>query len=145
MKKVTASALVSFSAQQMFDLVNDIESYPLFMPGCVGARILKTGDGWLEAELHLSQSGFQQAFITRNQLNPPVSIEMHLLDGPFSTLDGFWRFKSLGDTACKVEFELAFELKNRLLQMTLSSRFAAISQQQVDAICKRAKAIYSST
>lgn len=142
MKKVTASALVPFSAQQMFELVNDIEAYPQFMPGCVGARILERGINWLEAELHLSQSGFQQTFITRNQLNPPTSIEMHLVEGPFSRLDGFWHFKSLGDIGCKVEFELSFELKNRLLQMTLSGRFAAISQQQVDAICTRAKAIY---
>jgi ribosome-associated toxin RatA of RatAB toxin-antitoxin module len=144
MKKVTASALVPFSAQQMFDLVNDIESYPQFMPGCAGATLLKKGDGWLEAELQLSQSGFQQAFITRNQLRYPESIEMRLVDGPFSRLEGFWRFTSLGQ-GCKVDFELGFEMKNRLLQMTLSGRFAAVSQQQVDAICKRAKAIYSST
>lgn len=145
MQKVTASAMVPFSTQQMFALVNDIEAYPRFMPGCTDAKILQTGEGWLEAELKLSQSGFQQTFTTRNQLRFPELIEMRLVDGPFSKLEGAWRFKALGDAGCKVEFELGFEMKNRLLQMTLAGRFAAISQQQVDAICKRAKAIYSST
>lgn len=128
----------------MFDLVNDIEAYPQFMPGCIGATILQTGEGWLEAELNLSQAGFTQTFITRNLLIPPHAINMQLVEGPFSKFEGFWHFKALGDLGCKVEFELSFELKNRLLQMTLSGRFAAISQQQVEAICTRAKAIYSS-
>ena len=143
MQTVTASALVPYSAQQMFDLVNNIEAYPQFMPGCAGASILKKGEGWLEAELQLHQSGFQQRFTTRNQLNPPGSIKMQLVDGPFKVMDGCWQFKSLGDQGCKVEFELTFEMKNRLLQMTLSGLFSSISKQQVEAVCKRAQAVYS--
>lgn len=143
MQTVTANALVAHSSQQMFDLVNDIESYPQFMPGCVGARILRRGDDWLEAELALNKSGFKQSFITRNQLTVPDLIHMQLVDGPFSRLEGFWRFKSLSATACKVEFELSFELQNRFLQLAAGKMFAAISQQQVDAICRRADTIYS--
>ncbi|MBK8186976.1 MAG: type II toxin-antitoxin system RatA family toxin [Cellvibrio sp.] len=143
MQTVTASALVAYSSQQMFDLVNDVEAYPQFMPGCVGARILLKGDGWVEAELRLHKSGFNQSFTTRNQLSPPGLIHMQLLDGPFSHLEGFWRFKSLSELACKVEFELNFELQNRFLQMATGKMFASISQQQVDAVCRRAEAIYS--
>jgi ribosome-associated toxin RatA of RatAB toxin-antitoxin module len=142
MQTVTASALVAFSSQQMFDLVNDIEAYPQFMPGCVGAKILRKADDWVEAELSLNKSGFNQSFTTRNQLTVPDLIHMQLIEGPFSRLDGFWRFKSLSDSACKVEFELHFELQNRFLQMAAGKMFAAISQQQVDAICRRADIIY---
>jgi ribosome-associated toxin RatA of RatAB toxin-antitoxin module len=143
MQTVTASALVAYSSQQMFDLVNDIEAYPQFMPGCVGARILSKGDNWVEAELNLNKSGFIQSFTTRNQLAAPDLIQMQLVNGPFSRLDGCWRFKSLDESACKVEFELTFELQNRLLQMAAGKMFASISQQQVDAICRRAGTIYS--
>ncbi len=143
MQTVTASALVPFSAQQMFDLVNDIETYPEFMPGCVGARILRQGDDWVEAELDLKKSGFNQSFTTRNQLSAPDLIHMQLVDGPFTRLEGYWRFRSLAESACKVEFELNFELHNRFLQMAAGKMFASISQQQVDALCRRAETIYS--
>jgi ribosome-associated toxin RatA of RatAB toxin-antitoxin module len=143
MQTVTASALVAYSSQQMFDLVNDVEAYPQFMPGCVGARILRKGDGWVEAELDLHKSGFNQTFATRNQLTAPDLIHMQLVSGPFSCLEGYWRFKSLAESACKVEFELNFELQNRFLQMAAGKMFAGISQQQVDAVCRRAEAIYS--
>jgi len=142
MKTVTTNALVPYSTQQMFDLVNDIEAYPEFMPGCVAARILQSGNNWLEAELSLSKSGFNQSFVTHNRLSAPDSIQMSLVRGPFSSLEGIWRFRALSDTACKVEFELTFELQNRLLQMATGKMFASISQQQVDAICRRATAIY---
>jgi ribosome-associated toxin RatA of RatAB toxin-antitoxin module len=143
MQTVTASALVAYSSQQMFDLVNNIEAYPQFMPGCVGARVLSRGDDWLEAELDLNKSGFNQSFTTRNQLTAPDLIHMQLVAGPFSRLEGYWRFKSLNESACKVEFELNFELQNRFLQMAAGKMFASISQQQVDAICRRAETIYS--
>ena len=143
MQTVTASALVAYSSQQMFDLVNDVESYPQFMPGCTAATVLRRGDDWVEAELVLNKSGFNQSFSTRNQLTEPESIHMQLIKGPFSRLEGFWRFKSLSASACKVEFELHFELQNRFLQMAAGKMFAGISQQQVDAICRRADIIYS--
>jgi ribosome-associated toxin RatA of RatAB toxin-antitoxin module len=143
MQTVSASAIVAYSSQQMFDLVNDIEAYPQFMPGCVGAKILRSGDDWVEAELELKKSGFHQSFTTRNQLFAPNLIQLKLVDGPFTKFEGFWRFKSLGESGCRVEFELNFELRNRLLQMAVGKMFAGITQQQVDAICHRAVAIYS--
>ena len=140
--RVERSALVNYSAQQMFDLVNDIESYPQFMEGCVGANILAQGDDWLEARLTLNKAGVNQSFVTRNQLQPPHSMTMDLVDGPFKFLRGVWRFSPLGDNACKVSFELEFELQNRLLGMALGKVFEAASNKQVDALCARARVVY---
>ena len=140
--RVERSALVSYSAAQMFDLVNDIEAYPKFMDGCVGAQVLARGDDWLEARLDLSKAGVTQSFITRNQLQPPLSMSMNLVDGPFKYLRGVWRFTPLGDAACKVRFELEFELQNRLLGMAVGKLFEAVSNRQVDALCARAKQVY---
>lgn len=140
--KVERSALVNYSAQQMFDLINDIEAYPQFMEGCVGAKILARGDNWLEARLELSKAGVSQSFVTRNQLQPPLSMSMTLVDGPFKFLSGVWRFQPLGDAACKVSLGLEFELSNRLLGLAVGKLFEAVSNKQVDSLCARAKVVY---
>ena len=139
---VQRSALVHYSAQQMFDLVNDIEAYPQYMDGCVGAKILRRESDWLEARLDLQKAGVTQSFITRNHLLPPTTMTMTLVDGPFSKLHGCWRFTPLSDTACKVSFELEFEMKNRLLGMAVGKLFEAVANRQVDALCTRAQTVY---
>ena len=142
MKRIERSALVAFSAQQMFDLINDIGAYPQFMPGCVGAEILKSEETSLTAWLDLSSAGFKHSFVTRNQLEPPVSMRMSLVEGPFSMLEGQWTFQSLDDNACKVGLWLEFELSNTLLNLAASKLFEKIASEQVDAICRRAKQVY---
>lgn len=141
--KVERSALVNFSAQQMYDLVNDIEAYPQFMADCSEARVLARGDDWLEARLTLRKAGLQQSFVTRNQLQPPHSMSMNLVDGPFKYLRGLWRFTALADNACKVSFELEFALGNPLLGMAVGKLLESVGGQQVEAICLRAKHIYA--
>ena len=140
--KIERSALVNYSAQQMFDLVNDIEAYPQYMDGCVGAKVLARGDDWLEARLDLRKAGVSQSFVTRNQLRAPESMSLTLVDGPFSKLAGEWRFKALNESACKVSFSLEFELKSRLLGMAVGKLFETVTAKQVDALCARAQQIY---
>ncbi len=140
---VNRSALVNYSAQQMFDLVNDIEAYPQYMDGCVGAKILKRDGDWLEARLDLSRAGVHQSFITRNHLQAPVSMRMTLVDGPFKRLQGGWTFMALGEGACKVSFELEFELQNKLLGLAVGKLFETVASSQVDALCERARKIYA--
>ncbi len=140
--KVERSALVNYSAQQMFDLINDIEAYPQYMEGCVGARVLARGDDWVEARLELSKAGVTQSFATRNQLQSPHKMTMNLVDGPFNYLRGIWQFTPLGESACKVSFLLEFEMKNRLLGMAAGKLLESVGGKQVDTLCARAKRIY---
>jgi len=139
---VKRSALVTFSAQQMFDLVNDIEAYPQYMDGCTNAVILKRDGDWLEARLELSKAGVTQSFVTRNHLQAPERMTMALVDGPFKRLEGCWQFTPLSVDACKVSFELEFELQNKLLGMAVGKLFESVASKQVDALCERAKQIY---
>lgn len=134
---------MSYSAQQMFDLVNDIEAYPQFLDGCVGARILARGDNWVEARLELSKAGVTQHFVTRNELVPPVSMSLQLVEGPFQYLRGAWQFVPLAETACKVIFTLEFAMQNRLLGLAVGKLFESVTTKQVDAVCARARQIYS--
>lgn len=136
---IERSALVSFSDQVMFDLVNDVEAYPEFMPGCVAATINQSGKGWVEATLKLQKSGISQTFTTRNTLLPPQEIAISLVKGPFKYFSGRWRFESLSETACKVVFTLSYEFSNPLLALSVGKILEAVAREQVRAVCVRAK------
>ena len=142
MPRISRSALVNFSPEQMFQLVNDFESYPDYMPGCTDAELLDKGDGWLEARLTLSRAGITQSFITHNDLVPPKSMAIRLIEGPFSTFKGAWTFTELGQGACKVEFELEFEMKNKLVGLAVGKLLEGIASEQVKAISQRAKKVF---
>lgn len=142
MKKIERSALVPYSDQQMFDLVNDIATYPDYMPGVVGAEILDSGEQWLTARLELAKMGIKQSFTTKNTLDAPKSMRLTLVDGPFKRLDGLWLFQRLNDQACKVVFWLEFEVANALMAMALPKFMESVASEQVDAVCKRARKIY---
>jgi ribosome-associated toxin RatA of RatAB toxin-antitoxin module len=139
---VKRSALVNYSTQHMFDIVNDIESYPKYMEGCSAAKILKREGDYVEARLELSKGGMTQHFVTRNQLQAPERMTMILVEGPFKRLEGCWQFTSLGENACKVNFELEFELSNKLLGFAMGKLFEGVANKQVEALCNRAKQIY---
>ncbi len=140
--KVLRSALVAYSAQQMFDLVNDIEAYPQYMEGCVGAEVLTRTDTWVEARLDLSKAGIRHSFITRNSLLPPQRMEIRLVRGPFRHLSGGWTFKPLAEDACKVSLELEFEFSNKLLALAANKWFEGVASTLVDALCQRAETVY---
>jgi len=144
MVAIVRSALVDFSAQQMFDLVNDIEAYPHFMVGCLAAEVLERADDFVEASLTLGKSGFQQRFVTRNELYPPELMVMNFVNGPFKTFNGRWSFQALSDTACKVCLNLEFEFSNQLLAIMAGPWFEEVSGRQVESLCQRAREVYAS-
>ena len=143
MKKIFRSVLVNYSAEQMYGLVNDIESYPTFMKGCIEATILNSGDDFIEARLTLSRSNIQQSFVTHNKLHPPRLMVLHLLEGPFKHFEGRWQFEPIGELGCKVSLDLDFMLKNPLLMLTVGKWFETVVGQQVDALCQRADQLFS--
>ena len=129
----------------MYELVNDIEAYPQYMPGCAGAEVLERGDNWLKARLDLAKGGFKQSFTTKNTLTANTSMTMELVDGPFSTFEGIWRFDALEDSACKVTFQLKFQFANRLMGLAAGKAIENVAGEQVDALCKRANTLYDKT
>ena len=144
MPSIEKSALVSYSAEQMFNLVNDIDSYPEFVPGCADSRVVEQNGDYKVASLQISKAGIQKTFTTRNQLVKPERIDMELVDGPFKKLTGGWVFKPLSDDACKVELKLDFEFSSRLLGMAFGKIFSEVTSKMVDAFVKRAEQVYGS-
>ena len=142
MQHIQRSALVNHSAEQMFDLVNDIEAYPRFMPGCRSARVLEATDGELVGELQLGAAGVEQRLTTRNALERPHKITMTLIEGDFTEFSAAWRFEALSKEASKVSLEMRFAFSRALLNVAASSLFSTMANAQVDAVVKRADTIY---
>ncbi|RKS86873.1 ribosome-associated toxin RatA of RatAB toxin-antitoxin module [Orbus hercynius] len=132
-----------YSAEQMFDLVNDINAYPQFIPDCASAGILKQQDDLILAYLEVEKLGFKKKFITTNKLTKPYRIEMALVDGPFKQLQGDWTFTELSEHECKISFALKFEFKSKLLDLTFTPLFKELMENMVKAFSKRAKQIYT--
>jgi ribosome-associated toxin RatA of RatAB toxin-antitoxin module len=147
MKHVHKSVLLWYSPREMFDLVVGVEAYPTFLPWCHSAELLEQhGDG-VVARLGLSYMGVRQTFTTRNHNVAGVSVELHLIDGPFSLLEGHWQFKPLGaadatQTACKVEFDLRYDFSSKALEAVVSPVFERVANTFVDSFVRRAEVVY---
>ena len=142
MKRVARSAIVPHSAERLFALVEDIESYPRFLPWCVGAEVKSRGPGATLATLTVGVSGIRQSFTTQNANRPPEAIDMKLVDGPFRSFAAAWRFQPLGEKACKVEFSMELEFASRALAVLLQPLFERIADGMVSAFTRRADEVY---
>ncbi|MDX2350565.1 MAG: type II toxin-antitoxin system RatA family toxin [Porticoccus sp.] len=139
---IKRSALVMYSVQQMFDLVNDVASYPLYMDNCVGAEILEQNEHSMVARLDLKKGGIGHSFTTCNTLKEPERIDMNLQQGPFKRLSGGWSFMALTDSACKVMLDLEFEFNSLSVGIASSSLFTSVANNLVDALAQRAQEVY---
>lgn len=142
MKQVTRSALVAFSAEQMFNLVNDVSRYPEFLPGCSGSTVLEASQDKMVASVAVSKAGISKTFTTSNLLNTGESILMELVDGPFKTLRGGRDFTALDEQACKVELKLEFEFSSKMIEMAFGKVFNELTSNMVNAFTTRAKQVY---
>jgi ribosome-associated toxin RatA of RatAB toxin-antitoxin module len=139
---IERSALVMFSQQQMFELVNDVSSYPLFLPWCSSSSILEQGERYMVADIEVSKGAVRQRFVTRNEFLQEGVIAMNLVEGPFNFLRGNWAFRPLREDACKISLSLQFELKAGLARMAFATVFNHAANSMVDAFCTRARELY---
>lgn len=141
MPTVHREARVPYAPAQMFDLVNDIESYPRFVPWCRAAWLVERSDSELKARLTLAKGKIEKSFTTRNRLRPHDRIDVSLVEGPFRHLDGHWQFAPT-DGGTRIILDLEFELKNRLWKAALGPVFAQVANTLVDAFVRRAAEVY---
>ena len=138
MTKIHRHALVRHSASRMFGLVNDVASYPRRFAWCEASRVLEQSDTHMLARLEVRVAGMPVAFTTRNALEEPTRIGLQLVVGPFSSLEGAWRFHSLAEDACKVSLDLDFEVAGKLLGGALAIAFRGLGDLMVDDFCREA-------
>ncbi len=151
MKQVKKSVLLWYTPHEIYQLVTDIEAYPRFLPWCERVEVLSREGNGLIARLHLAYSGIRHAFTTNNVQVPDESVHIGLVDGPFSLLDGLWRFVPLPlptaddravESACKIEFEMRYAFSNAVLEGAISPVFDRIANTFVDSFVRRAEQVY---
>jgi ribosome-associated toxin RatA of RatAB toxin-antitoxin module len=151
MKQVRKSVLLCYSPHEIYRLVVDIERYPEFLPWCERVEIIGRDEQTVTARLFLAYAGLRHAFTTHNVLVPDASVTIGLIDGPFSLLDGHWRFIALplapvadgaAEAACKIEFEMRYAFSNSVLEAAISPVFDRIANTFVDSFVKRAEQVY---
>lgn len=142
MALVNRSALVPYSAHQMYELVNDVEAYPEFVPWCRSVTVLCREGLRLKAKIALSKGTLGQEFTTMNRMVPGRRIDVTFVDGPFKRLNGTWRFVQLGEAGCKVSLHMDFEFAKGLMGMAFGRVFSEFANTFVDAFCRRAREKY---
>jgi ribosome-associated toxin RatA of RatAB toxin-antitoxin module len=139
MKRIARSAIVERSAEAVYALVEDIESYPAFLPRCLATEVRERTPGRTVAALTFGFPGLRQSFTTENTNQPGRAIDMRLLEGPFRQFEAGWRFTPLGGEAAKIEFSMAYEFTNPLLAKALSPLFGNLADSMVEAFRARAE------
>ena len=145
MKHVKKSVLLWYSPAEMYRLVTDVPAYPQFLPWCERGEVLQTHEDGVTAKVHLAFAGVRHAFTTRNRHVTDREVAMGLVEGPFSTLEGTWRFVPLGqagEQACRIEFELRYAFSSRTLELVLSPVFDKVANTFVDSFVQRAEKVY---
>jgi ribosome-associated toxin RatA of RatAB toxin-antitoxin module len=141
MPQVTKSVLVSHSAESMFDLVDDVERYPAFLPWCGGAQVVSRDDTHTQARIEIRYLGVSQSFTTRNSKLRPQHMSLTLVEGPFEDLVGAWQFVALSPAACKVVFQLDYRFANGVIEGVIGPVMAMIAETFVDRFVQRAEAL----
>jgi ribosome-associated toxin RatA of RatAB toxin-antitoxin module len=145
MKNIHKSVLIWYSPQEMFRLVTDVARYPEFLPWCDHASVKQTTADGMVAEIGMGVAGLKQAFTTRNTHVENRSVQMQLVNGPFSSLSGGWTFSPVGDgteRASKVELDLNYGFSNAALSAVVGPVFDKIAASLVDAFVARAQKVY---
>lgn len=142
MARVEKSVLVAHPPERMFELVDRVEDYPLFLPWCGGTELKWRDALSTVATIHIAYLGIRQSFTTENSKQAPRLMRITLQEGPFSELEGDWIFTPLGDAACKIEFRLNYTFSNRVLESLLAPVFSHITNTFVDAFVRRADEVF---
>lgn len=149
MKNVNKSVLIWYSPEEMFALVTDVAHYADFLPWCDHTKVLEQDDSGMMAEVGMTFGGLRKSFVTRNTHgdldNGGKQVNIRLVKGPFSRLEGNWRFLPVGDgkqRACRVELQLDYGFESGALAAVIGPVFDRIAGSMVDAFIKRAEQVY---
>jgi len=142
-KRVTRSAIVEHAAESLYALIEDVESYPTFLPWCRSARVQTRAENRTVATLNVGLRGIRQSKTTENLSTPGRTIDMRQIEGPFKQFSASWRLTPLGARAARVEFAMAYVFSSRVLAKLLEPLFGQIADTIVDAFVRRADTLYA--
>jgi len=138
--EIRRSVLVPYTAEGMFDLIEHAEDYPKFLPWCVAATILERSDDWVAARIDFSYMKVRFGFQTRSPKRRPEWRQVRLVEGPFRHFQADWRLRPLGELGCKVEFDLAYEVSDSVLDRMAAKAVDVVTRSMMDAFIRQAEA-----
>ena len=138
MQSLNRTTEVPINQNEMFDLVQDVENYPSFLPWCNSAEIKEKHEDFIIAEIRCELQGVPIKFATKNKNSRPERIEISLVKGPFKDLGGMWKFTDLGDGNSRIELDLHWKMKSFLLEKTLGLVFEQIAQKIFESFVRKA-------
>ncbi len=142
MIEIKKTAIVLHTPEQFFNLVADIDNYPKYLPWCSETKIKTQNENEVIGTVFIEYLKIKSYFTTRNIYTKFTKIDIHLIDGPFKELSGYWSFSPLGETGCKIEFVLKYEFKSFLLEKLFGSVFAYMNKSIMDCFIKEANKRY---
>jgi len=142
MTEISKTTVVPYTSEEMYVLVNDIESYPTFLPWCTEAKILSQQEDSVTAKLSMALGRIKQSFTTENTMQDGSRIDMQLIEGPFKHLSGYWRFIQEDDQSCHIHLHMHFEFKNKIIKHTLGKAFYKVMDTLVESFVQRAQQVY---
>jgi ribosome-associated toxin RatA of RatAB toxin-antitoxin module len=144
-REIRRSALVTFTPEQMFDLVIDVERYPEFLPWVAAAQLHERSEHDLVASMEMQRAGVHERFATRNEFVRPDYMTLRLLQGPFRTLDGRWSFTPIAASGTRVELEMRFEFANPVVSLLFGKAFEQSCNTLIDAFIARARSLHTAS
>lgn len=143
MPSVNKKLLVPYSVEQMYNLINAVEDYPVFLPWCKGTEVYSRSDTELKATIHLAKGPLSHSITTVNTMQPYERIAMQYIAGPFRTCEGLWQFvPGANSQQCEVIFNMDYQFINKLSAIAIEPIFNPITSTLIDAFYKRAEQIY---
>jgi len=141
MREMSRTSLVARLPSVVYRVVDDIERYPEFVPGCTSAEVLDRTRQQVVARLAVRRGPLRTQFITRNTLDPDRSVQMQLVEGPFKVLEGSWQFSPVASNGCRIDFKLRFQFSNPLKSALFEPLFEAAQAELVRAFVARAQSL----
>jgi len=141
MRTVLKSVLVPHSARTMFDLVDDCERYPEFLPWCAATQVFERTGEITRARLDIDYHGLTTHLATLNRKQAPERMDLEFVEGPFDRFKGHWRFAALGDAGCRVEFSVDYAFSSGAMDKLLAPVFGHIIETLVERFVMRAASL----
>jgi ribosome-associated toxin RatA of RatAB toxin-antitoxin module len=139
MATVRKSVIVPFACEAMFDLVDDVESYPQFLPWCAATQVFERTPQRTRARLDIDYHGLKSSISTDNAKSRPGEMRLAFVEGPFESFHGAWHFFPLGDEGCRVELQIDYEFSSATMERVMGPVFGHIMETLVDRFVERAE------
>ncbi|MEC8077706.1 MAG: type II toxin-antitoxin system RatA family toxin [Pseudomonadota bacterium] len=138
MKRIYKQEDINIDISTIFNLINDVENYPNYLPWCTSTKVDRKSESLLIGEIFISKSFIKWNFSTKNKIEKNKSIRLELVDGPFDSLDGQWLFSTIDEHNTKVSLEISYKFKSSIIELSIEPIFTSIMNSILESFIQEA-------